>query len=171
MWLKQKYIIVLLMDKLLLEGMLSLKIKLVVSDGKYTEIATKLLKNGFEIDEEADFILSERNVYARYIIGKKNDELFRMRTEEISHIESFAHDVVAHLNGDKFKITERLCRLEQILDPKNFIRISNSIIASANHIKSIKPVISQKFILTLTDGSKVDVTRTYYYVFKEFLGI
>ena len=28
-----------------------------------------------------------------------------------------------------------------------------------------------KFILTLSDGRRVDVTRSYYYIFKDFFGI
>lgn len=148
-----------------------MKIKLMVSQEKYTEIATELISKGYELDDEADFILSERNVYADYLIGKKNNEIFRLKTKSISHIESFSNDVIAHSNGEEFKITERLKRLEDILDPKRFLRISNSVIVSVDSIKSVKPAFTQKFILTLNDGSKVDVTRTYYYIFKEFFGI
>lgn len=148
-----------------------MKIKLMVSEDKYTQIARELIEKGFEIDDGAELILSEKNVYVGYLIGKKNDEIFRLRTDNITHIESFAHDVVAHSDGEEYKLGERLRRLEEILDPRNFIRISNSVIVSVSHIKSIKPALTQKFILTLTDGSRVDVTRTYYYIFKEFLGI
>lgn len=148
-----------------------MKIKLMVSDEHYNKIACELLEKGFQIDDEAGLILSERNVYAKYLIGRKNDEIFRIRTEDISHIESFSHEIIAHSDSDEYRISERLRRLEEILNPENFIRISNSVIVSAEHIKSIRPVLSQKFILTLTDGSKVDVTRTYYYIFREFFGI
>jgi DNA-binding LytR/AlgR family response regulator len=147
------------------------KIKLIVSDEKYTQIATELIKNGHEIDDDADFILSERNVHLKYLIGKSGDEIFRLDVTKISHIESFSHDVIAHCDGGEYKISERLRRLEETLDPKEFLRISNSVIVSVSHIKSIKPALSQKFVLTMTDGSKVDVTRSYYYIFKDFIGI
>ena len=145
-----------------------MKIKLMVSEEKYTKIARELISKGYEIDDNADFILSERNVYAGYLIGKREDEIFRLRTDKITHIESFAHDVIAYSEGEEYKISERLRRLEEILDPKEFLRISNSVIVSVNCIKSVKPAFTQKFILTLTDGSKVGVTRTYYYIFKDF---
>ena len=148
-----------------------MKIKLMVSEANFSAIASELSKLGVELDDNAELILSERNTYVQHLIGKQNDELFRLKTEEITHIESFAHDVIAHANGGEFKIAERLKILESILDPAKFLRISNSVIVSANHIQSIKPALSQKFILTLTDGTKVDVTRSYYYIFKEFFGI
>ncbi|SDA32475.1 LytTr DNA-binding domain-containing protein [Ruminococcus sp. YE71] len=150
---------------------MGMRIKLMVSEAHYSEISRELMEKGFEIDDSADLILSEKNVYAERLIGRRGEEIFRLRTSEISHIESFAHDVIAHSDGREFKITERLRRLEEILDPKEFIRVSNSVIVSVNHIKSIKPTIGQKFVLTLSDGSKTDVTRTYYYIFKEFIGI
>lgn len=148
-----------------------MKIKLMVSDEKYTQIAKHFISKGFEIDDDADLILSERNVYATYLIGKQNKEIYRLDTKKITYIESFAHDVIAHYDGSEFKISERLRRLEEILNPEDFLRISNSVIISVNSIKSVKPTLTQKFIITLTDGSKVDVTRTYYYIFKEFFGI
>ena len=148
-----------------------MKIRLMVSEEHFSQIASELIAKGFEIDDSAELILSEKNVYADRIIGKRDDEIFRLKTSEISHIESFAHDVIAHSSGVEYKISERLRRLEEILDPKEFIRVSNSVIVSANHIKSIKPTLGQKFVLTMSDSCKVDVTRSYYYIFKEFFGI
>ncbi len=148
-----------------------MKIRLMVSEEHFSQIASELIAKGFEIDDSAELILSEKNVYADRIIGKQGDEIFRLKTSEISHIESFAHDVIAHSGGVEYKISERLRRLEEILNPKEFVRISNSVIVSANHIKSIKPTLGQKFVLTMSDGCKVDVTRSYYYIFKEFFGI
>ena len=148
-----------------------MKIRLMVSEEHISQIASELIARGIDIDDSADLILSEKNVYADLLIGKCGDEIFRLKTTDISHIESFSHDVIAHSGGEEYKISERLRHLEEILDPKEFIRISNSVIVSANHIKSIKPTLGQKFVLTMSDGSKTDVTRSYYYIFKEFFGI
>ena len=148
-----------------------MKIKLMVSEENYSRISKELMEKGIEIDDSAELILSEKNVYAKRLIGKQDGDIFRLNTNEISHIESFAHDIIAHCGGEEYKLTERLRRLEEILDPGEFIRVSNSVIVSAEHIKSIRPSLSQKFLLTMSDGSKVDVTRTYYYIFKEFMGI
>ena len=148
-----------------------MKIKLMVSEENYSQIFKELTAMGIEIDDGAQLILSEKNVYVSRLIGRNDNEIFRLNTKDISHIESFAHDIIAHCGGDEYKLTERLRRLEEILDPEEFIRVSSSVIVSAEHIKSIRPSLSQKFVLTMSDGSKVDVTRTYYYIFKEFMGI
>ncbi|MBQ5311582.1 MAG: LytTR family transcriptional regulator [Oscillospiraceae bacterium] len=148
-----------------------MKIRLMVSEERYGAVYRELTEKGFEIDDSADLILVENNVYVKHLIGKQGEEMFRLDVKDITHIESFAHDVIAYTHGGEYRLNERLRRLEEILDPDDFIRVSNSAIVAASHIKSIRPALSQKFVLTLSDGSKVDVTRTYYYIFKEYLGI
>ena len=149
----------------------AMKIRLLVSDEHYDSIASELIKKGIDIDDSAELILSESNITVSHLIARRNEEIYRLETKEISHIESFAQDIVAYCGGDEYKLSETLKRLEEILDPKEFIRVSNSVIVSVSHIKSIRPALSQKFLLTMKNGAKVDVTRTYYYIFKEFLGI
>ena len=148
-----------------------MKLKLLVSKEHYSQIARELAERGIEIDENSNLILSECNTYATYLIGRRDDEIFRLKTEDITHIESFAHDVIAYTESGSYRINERLKTLSNLLDPQIFIRISNSVILSVNHIRSIKPAFTQKFIVTMSNGAKVDVTRTYYYIFKEFIGI
>lgn len=152
-------------------GQPAMKIRLLVSDEHYDSIAAELIKKGIEIDDDAELVLSEKNVVVSHLIARRNDEIYRLETADISHIESFAHDIVAYCGNDEYRLSETLKRLEEILDPKEFIRVSNSVIVSLHHIKSIRPALSQKFTLTMKNGAKVDVTRTYYYIFKEFMGI
>lgn len=148
-----------------------MKIRLMVSEEHYAEIADWLTVHGAEIDDAADFILSEKNAYASHLIGRNGEDIYRLRTAEISHIESYAHDIIAYCGGVECKLSDPLRRLEEILDPAEFIRVSNSAIVAINHIKSIRPTLGRKFILTMSDGARVDVTRTYYYIFKDTLGI
>lgn len=148
-----------------------MKIRLLVNDDHYDAIAAELIKMGIEIDDRAELILSENNVCVSHLIAHRNEEIYRLETKDISHIESYSHDIVAYCGEEEYKLSEPLCRLVEILDPKEFIRVSNSVIVSAKHIKSIRPALSQKFLITMKNGAKIDVTRTYYYIFKDFLGI
>lgn len=148
-----------------------MKIKLIASEENYEKLAQELSSMGVELSDSADLVLTEQNVVISHLIGKKGDEIYRINVSDVSHIESFAHDVIAYTDKDSFKISERLKTLTTILDPSSFIRISNSVIISVDHIKSIKPAFTQKFIVTMKNGARVDVTRSYYYIFKEFIGI
>ena len=62
-------------------------------------------------------------------------------------------------------------QLESLLDPQVFLRISKSVIIARNHVRKIRPSLSMKYILTLTDGTVVDVTRSYYSDFRRFFNL
>lgn len=149
----------------------TLKVKLCVSEERYAEISEYLSNIGIEISDDADFILSECNRYAEFIDGRRDDTLYRIRTDKIVFIESFGKNVILHTAEGEYNISWRLKELESSLNPQDFVRISNSVIIARNSIKKIQPTFGMKFILTLRDGSVVDVTRSYYYIFREKFGI
>ena len=151
----------------------SVKIRLNVSDERYAELEQKLLSAGFEIDDEAELIITEKERYSSFIAVKnKKGEKLRLKSEEIIFIESFGHDVVVHsTDGELYYAYDRLYQLCTILDNEKFLRVSNCAIIAKSHVKKIKPSLSMKFVLTMSDGSFVDVTRSYCNSFQEFFGI
>ena len=76
-----------------------------------------------------------------------------------------------HTEKEVYRASERMYILEKELAGRGFIRVSNSCIVARKKIKRIKPSITMKYVLEMTDKSLVDVTRGYYYSFKEKLGV
>ena len=150
-----------------------MKIKLSVSQEHYQEIKAALTEHGIEIDENADLVISECSRYIDNLMVKdeKTGERIVLSTHEIISIESFRHSVEVYTQNEMYQVTDRLYRIESQLDPANFLRISNSVIIAKDKIRKINPTLSMKFVLTMSNGRKVDVTRSYYYIFKDFLGI
>lgn len=150
-----------------------MKIQLSVSEKYYKEIEERLLKAEFEIDENGPFLLSEKEQFASILLLKDDKgEKVRIYTAQITFIESFGHTVMVHTeHGESYLAAERLYQLEALLDDSKFIRVSNCAIVAKDKIKKIRPALSMKFVLTMTDGALVDVTRSYYSSFKKFLGI
>lgn len=148
-----------------------MKIKLRLSPPNKEKVLEEFAKFGIEITDEAEFVLIEEETEVEFLLCKIEGEIHQIFTDEIVYIESLGRDILVHTSDKIFKSTERLYRLEQILQGDKFIRISNSIIISKNKIKKLKPSLSSKFIVTMSNGDVVDVTRTYYYKFKESLGI
>lgn len=148
-----------------------MKIKLEVSEEKYNELKEKFLALGFELDDEAEFVLSERNHYLEYISCKREDESFHLPVSDIIYAESMGHNIIIYTMQEEFRCTDRLWQLEKSLNPNNFLRISNSCIINRKKIKKIKSTLSPKFLITMENGSVVDVTRSYYYIFKNEFGI
>ena len=148
-----------------------MRIQLSVSENRYEELKKQLTALGIEIDDDADLILSEKNTFASFLTVKnQKDERVKIFAQEIIFIESYGHNLEVHTADEIYKSAERLYQLVSMLDPQKFLRVSNSVIISKDHVKKVKPSLSMKFVLTMSDGTLVDVTRSYYSSFKTFFG-
>ena len=148
-----------------------MKIHLDISKEKYEEIKEYLLSKDFEIDENAEYVLTENEDLCIFINCKKEDETFSIAIKDIVFCESMGHYVYVHTKDDVFKLCERLWQIGKLLGTDKFMRISNSVIICKKKIKYIKAALSQKFVLTMINDEKVEVTRSYYYLFKNEFGI
>lgn len=150
---------------------MALNIQLAVSEERYDEIKSLLLSAGFTVEDDADFVLTEKNRYSEYICGRDEDASCHIPVRDVVYIESMGHDIIIHTEDRNYRCSDRLWQLEKSLAPGDFLRISNSVIIAKNRVSGIRSALSQKFIVTLSDGSRVDVTRSYYYIFKNEFGI
>lgn len=150
-----------------------MKIKLVISNERYDEIKFALEERGIEIDDTADLVLSESNSFTDNLTVREKGTNARiiLSVENIVCIESFGHEVEVQTQEALYLATDRLYRIVSLLDPAKFLRISNSVVIARSKVKRITPTLSSKFILTMANGKSVDVTRSYYYIFKEYFGI
>ena len=150
-----------------------MEVKLAVSDERYEEIKNALLERGITVCDSADLVLYEADRFADSLVVKGQDDVVRhvVSVDEIIIIESFGHTVEVHTKSDSYRSCDRLYQLVNLLDPDKFLRISNSVIIAKGKVKQITPSLSMKFSLTMENGKRVDVTRSYYYIFKEAFGI
>ncbi|MBR5178768.1 MAG: LytTR family transcriptional regulator [Lachnospiraceae bacterium] len=149
-----------------------MKVRLSVSDTIYEQTKKELLEHGIEIDDGSELELIERQGQTEYL-NVKNEvgDRLKIRVDEIVFIESFGRNMDVHTEKEVYRASERMYILEKELAGRGFIRVSNSCIVARKKIKRIKPSITMKYVLEMTDKSLVDVTRGYYYSFKEKLGV
>ena len=148
-----------------------MRIKLRLNKSTKESIQDELKKKDIEITEDAQLILTEEDYVGDTLECRDEEGIVFLQTENICYMESVGHDVYVYADHRKYRTYYRIYQLEKLLPADRFIRISNSIIIKKDSIRYIKPAMSCKFYLTLTNGDIVDVTRTYYYRFKEFYGI
>ncbi|MBQ4271016.1 MAG: LytTR family transcriptional regulator [Clostridiales bacterium] len=126
---------------------------------------------GITDDPASEYCIFRKSRNVGYIQGRKEDQTFYVDVKTLIFIESLGHDIILHTRDGAYRSSERLKSLESILDPGSFLRISNSVIVNLKEIKRIESSVFQRFVLHLTSGDRVDVTRSYYYIFKEKIGI
>lgn len=136
------------------------------------QIKKKISSNDIEFTDDKSqslFLLTPNN--SSRLLGYKNNEIIIINPHEVSYIESFGKDIICHVSNNQFKLTLRLYEIEGQFLKYGLIRISNSFIINANMIARITPQLNRKIKLTLKDKSKLYVTRSYYYKFKEYIGM
>lgn len=134
-------------------------------------IREELRKLGITDDPASEYQISRRNKAVNYIPGKTDDQLFFVDVKNIIFIESLGHDVLIHTADAVYRSSDRLKSLDLQLTDDRFLRISNSVIVNIKAIRRIESSMFQKFTLHLSDKTKVEVTRSYYNIFKDTLGI
>ena len=149
-----------------------MKVRLSVGEQIYEQTKKELLEHGREIDDGSELELIERQGQTEYL-NVKNEvgDRLKIRVDEIVFIESFGRNMDVHTEKEVYRASERMYILEKELAGRGFIRVSNSCIVARKKIKRIKPSLTMKYVLEMTDNSLVDVTRGYYYSFKEKLGV
>ncbi len=150
-----------------------MKLRLEVSGENYEALAEELTARGIELDEDAPYVLTERGRFAGSLLlrDSETNERVMLPVAGIISVEAFGHSVEVRSAHGVFLSNEPLYRLQARLDPEKFLRVSNSVIVARAAIVRISPALSMKFTLTLSDKRRVDVTRSYYYTFKEYMGI
>lgn len=150
-----------------------MKIKLAVSDENIEEVRQYLIQRGIEVDDESDFVLTQRDKYVGHLQVRREQtkEKVFISVDDIISIESFGHSVEVHADGAVYYTADRLYQLIAVLDPHKFIRVSNSVIIARKKVRQINPSLSLKFVLVMSDGRKIDVTRSYYNSFRDALNI
>lgn len=150
-----------------------MKIRLAVSAEKTDEIRDFLEAHGIELDDDADLILTEKSKHVSHLPLRDADtgEKVYLAVKDVVFLESFGHDVYVHTKEKLYVTSDPLYQVQYLLDPVRFLRVSVSVIVERTQIMEIKPTLSRKFVLRMSDGSLVDVTRSYYNAFKAEFGI
>lgn len=150
-----------------------MKVRLAVSAERYDEIRRQLMEHGIETDDTAELVLSEANRFSGFLTVRDmvTSERVILPVEDIAYVETRGHLVEVHTENGVYQGMDRLYKIVNMLDPEKFLRVSNSAVVAVEKIRRITPTFSMKFILTMSDGGSVDVTRSYYYIFKDFFAI
>lgn len=148
-----------------------MKVKLLVNKENEQKYKVMLEKAGFEISNDAKLTFQEDNAQIDYVIAKDDKSAtILVYLVDIQLIETYGKDIIVHTQNHQYMLKGSIEYYQQILFPYDFIRVSQSSITHKRHIIRISPALSMKFTVTLKNNRKVDITRSYYYSFKEYIG-
>ena len=149
-----------------------MKLRISVSEARYDAVKHQLEAHGLEISDDAEYMITETSRSSSLLPVRSDDkESLMISPADVIYIEAFGKEIEVHTRQGTYYAKDRMYQLESLLDPREFLRVSKSVIISRKHVRKIRPSLSMKFILSMSDGTLVDVTRTYYSDFRRFFGI
>ena len=105
------------------------------------------------------------------IAGFSGDTVRLLDQEEIYRIYAENGKVFCKTQSERYTLRLRLYELEARLDPKRFVRISNSEIINLKRVKGFDLSFTGTIRVALTNGETTFVSRRYMSKIKHVLGL
>ena len=120
-------------------------------------------------DTRLDALLSAIGKRARYadrILLKHDGNVIVVLVADIDWIEAADNYVKVHARGARYLVRQTIKTLESQLDPAQFARAHRSAIVNLERVRSLAPMAAGEYVITLSTGEKVDLSRGYRDTFR-----
>jgi two-component system LytT family response regulator len=104
------------------------------------------------------------------LVVKSGGRVFFIRTDDVDWIEAAGNYVRLHLGDESHLFRETMTRMEARLDPRRFARIHRSRIVNTERIKELQPWFNGEYVVVLSNGTKLPLSRGYRDKLQEQLG-
>lgn len=99
------------------------------------------------------------------------DRIFMIPTEKIQLLEAQQGATLLYTDDQTYSDNGSLVYWETRLDPQIFMRIHRSYLVNLKAIQVIEPWFNQTLQVTLANGQKAQVSRTFVKAFREVMGL
>ena len=102
------------------------------------------------------------------LVGIKDDRRYPIPYDDVHYVESIDDQGFIYTKKDVFDSRYRLYEVEEA--SPFFVRVNKSTVVNINKIAHFRSTANAKLEATLTNGDRIDITRTYVPVLKAMLG-
>lgn len=139
-------------------------------DSSYTE--PKIVITTAVVTEEINDIVRKISEDTPQIIsGSKEEKIEVIEQDDLIRIYANSGKVLAVTNKGEYNLRLRLYEVEKRLNPKQFVRISNSEIVNLKKVNNFDLSFTGTICVKLSNGTVTYVSRRYVSKIKKILGI
>jgi two-component system LytT family response regulator len=84
-----------------------------------------------------------------------------LKLSDIDWVEAADNYVNLHSGSESHLLRETMKAMEGKLPPEQFVRISRSAIVNAEHVKELHPLFHGEYVVILSSGARLTLTRGY----------
>ena len=139
-------------------------------DSSYTE--PKIVITTAVVTEEINDIVKKLSEDTPQIIsGSKEEKIEVIEQDDLIRIYANSGKVLAVTNKGEYTLRLRLYEIEKRLNPKQFVRISNSEIVNIKKVNNFDLSFIGTICVKLSNGTVTYVSRRYVPKIKKILGV
>lgn len=122
-----------------------------------------------QADEEILRLVAMLRVYQKKLVGVKDGERHLLDVKDILYIDTTDKKTFLYTEKAVYESALKLYELEDALRELDFLRAGRSVIVNFRKIKSIRPELGGRMLVTMDNGEQVYVSRQYAGELKEKL--
>lgn len=100
-----------------------------------------------------------------------DERIYLLSFQDIIYCEVQGKETTIYTKAEKYVSQTSLSALEKNLPSQLFFKVHRSYLINQNQIKEIQPWFNQTFQVTMSNGGKVPVSRSYLKAFREKVGL
>ncbi len=128
-------------------------------DPSYTE--TEVIIHCSQADEEILRLMAMLRVYQKKLVGILDGERHLLDVKDILYIDTADKRTFLYTEHTVYQSALRLYELEEALRGLDFLRVGRSTILNFRRIRSIRPELGRRLLVTMDNGEQVWVSRQY----------
>lgn len=122
-------------------------------------------------DEVNQIVSSIQEILEMDIICFDGDSAFRLKPSNILRIHTEGNKLLVVADQGVFQMKQRLYEVEMSLNPRHFVKISQSEIVNFSRVERLNMSFKGTLMLRFDDGSQTYVSRRYMAKIKSHLGL
>ncbi len=122
-----------------------------------------------QADEEILRLVAMLRVYQRKLVGMLEGESHLLDVKDVLYIDTTDKRTFLYTLGRVYESALRLYELENTLTELEFYRASRSCLVNFRHVRSIRPELGGRLLVTVEGGERLYVSRQCAPVWKEKL--
>lgn len=92
---------------------------------------------------------------------KMHGRVIFVRADEIDWVEACGNYVTLHVGRDCHTVRRTMAAMQRCLDPAVFFRIHRSRIVNIERIRELQPLDGGEWLVILSDGVRLTLSRSY----------
>ncbi len=130
---------------------------------------TEVIIHCAQADEDILRLVAMLRVYQKKLVGILDGERHLLDVKDVLYIDTVDKKTFLYTERAVYQSALRLYELEEALGELDFFRAGRSAILNFRRVKSVRPELGRRWLVTMDNGEQVYVSRQYAGELKEKL--